>query len=262
MRSPAASSMGRRGRGPRPSRRPPFGGLLRVRGGAVRLHARRQAPVQAHAEHGRCPAPLSELTPLHEDAVSVFMVNVQHRLWCQTLMVRSRAAASRTMRPPPRPTPSCTNERVLADMSDRLPRRIAPELCIRSALETNGGCREGRALAAPVARLQKKSRRQSPQVWPGTPGLPCATVGTAYTWSPWCAGLVGHHPWRNAFALRHVDTSVGVSGPHDFAVRNEPFVRAARGHAAIRCAHRIPPPTSRDGRDTPLRRKQDGERYT
>ena len=57
----------------------------------------------------------------------------------------------------------------------------------------SGGRREGRALAAPVARLRKKCRRQVPQVWPNTPGLPCATVGTAYTWSPWCTGLVGHH---------------------------------------------------------------------
>ncbi len=125
-----------------------------------------------------------------------------------------------------------------------------------------GGRREGRALAAPVARLRKKCRRQVPQVWPNTPGLPCATVGTAYTWSPWCAGLVGHHARRGASSTPPRDTSVGVSGPHDFAVRNEPFVRAAIGHAAIPCAHRIPPPTSRDGRDTPLRRKQDGERYT
>jgi hypothetical protein len=53
-----------------------------------------------------------------------------------------------------------------------------------------------------------------------TPGLPRATVGTAYTWSPWCTGLVGHHA-RNVLAHVTRDTSVGVSGPHDFAVRNE-----------------------------------------
>ncbi len=65
-----------------------------------------------------------------------------------------------------------------------------------------GGRREGRALAAPVARLRKECRRQVPQVWPNTPGPPCATVGTAYTWSPWCTGLVGHHARRRACARR------------------------------------------------------------
>src|SRR3954465_11062883 len=122
----------------------------------------------------------------------------------------------------------------------------------------DGGRREGRALAAPVARLRKKCRRQVPQVWPKTPGLPCATVGTAYTWSPWCTGLVGHHVATMRFKRTALDTSVGVSGPHDFAVRKEPFVRATSSHAAIPCTHRIPLPTSLDGRDTPLRRKQDG----
>ncbi|MGJ5081716.1 hypothetical protein, partial [Bradyrhizobium sp. HKCCYLS3013] len=31
-------------------------------------------------------------------------------------------------------------------------------------------------LAAPMARLRKKCRRQEPQVRAGTPGLPCAMV--------------------------------------------------------------------------------------
>ena len=48
-------------------------------------------------------------------------------------------------------------------------------------------------------------------------------------------GLFCHrHPWR----LRHeLDTSVGVSGPHDFAVRFS-TVRQRRIHV-----HRIPHPT-------------------
>ena len=62
---------------------------------------------------------------------------------------------------------------------------------------------------------------------------------TAYTWSPWCAGLFGHHPGRNAFASRLVDTSIGVSGHHDFTVRIVLFVRAT-DHAAARHAHRSP----------------------
>jgi hypothetical protein len=38
------------------------------------------------------------------------------------------------------------------------------------------GRREGRVLTAPMARLQKKRRRQSPQVRAEQPGLPCAMV--------------------------------------------------------------------------------------
>ena len=55
---------------------------------------------------------------------------------------------------------------------DALRARAMPEISPSQC----GGRREGRALAAPVARLQKKSRRQSPQVWPNTPGPPCAMV--------------------------------------------------------------------------------------
>jgi len=53
-------------------------------------------------------------------------------------------------------------------------RRVSPELLRIHRPHQSRGRREGRALAAPVARLQKKSRRQSPQVWPNTPGPPCA----------------------------------------------------------------------------------------
>jgi hypothetical protein len=41
--------------------------------------------------------------------------------------------------------------------------RFASELCIVRDPSENGGRREGRALAAPVARQQQKSWRQSPQ---------------------------------------------------------------------------------------------------
>ncbi len=40
------------------------------------------------------------------------------------------------------------------------------------------------------------------------------------------------------------DTSFGVSGPHDFTVRNEPFVGTSKGHAATRRGHRSPPRVS------------------
>ena len=130
-------------------------------------------PLHEHTAHGQCAAPASELAPHGEE--------------------RPLAARLEPMRPRRRRRPTRPNECRLGDKRDPLPRRVTPELCIRFALESDGGRREGRALAAPVARLRTKCRRQVPQVWPRTPGLPCATVGTAYTWSPWCAGLVGHH---------------------------------------------------------------------
>ncbi|CCD92882.1 hypothetical protein BRAO375_230022 [Bradyrhizobium sp. ORS 375] len=88
----------------------------------------------------------------------------------------------------------------LADMRHHLPRRMAPELCDQIRPRHKGGRREGRALAAPVARLQNRKQAAVTTGLAETPGLPCATVGTAYTWSPWCAGLVGHHRWRDARA--------------------------------------------------------------
>src|ERR1700733_8931139 len=43
--------------------------------------------------------------------------------------------------------------------------------------------------------------------------------------------------------LKNLNASVGASGPHDFAVRNTPFVRA-KNYAATHYVHRIPHPTS------------------
>ncbi|CCD92872.1 conserved hypothetical protein [Bradyrhizobium sp. ORS 375] len=116
----------------------------------------------------------------------------------------------------------------------------------------------GRARGPPADKKAGGSHHRSGR---RHPAFPARRLERLYTWSPWCAGLSGHHG-DNALGRIALDTSIGVSGPHDFAVRNDPFVRAAQSHAATRCAHRIPPPTSRDGRDTPLRRKQDGTRYT
>ena len=76
-----------------------------------------------------------------------------------------------------------------------------PSFRIRFALITKEGAGKAGRWPRPWPACSKKSRRQSPQVWPGTPGLPRATVGTAYTWSPWCTGLVGHHARRRLRTL-------------------------------------------------------------
>ena len=68
-------------------------------------------------------------------------------------------------------------------------------------------------------------------------------VLTAYFVLSPVTGLFCHRRLRKCF--RQLDTSVGVSGPHDFAVRFS-AVRQER----IR-VHRIPPRV-RDDRDTPL----------
>jgi len=60
-------------------------------------------------------------------------------------------------------------------------------------------------------------------------------VLTAYSALSSATGLFCHRHRRNYF--RQLDTSVGVSGPHDFAVRGW-RIRLAR-----RRVHRIPHPT-------------------
>jgi hypothetical protein len=76
----------------------------------------------------------------------------------------------------------CEIRRSTRRASSRSP-RIAPEFVQQIMALIKQGRGEGRALAAPVARLQKDSRRQSPQVWPKHPAFPRDSV-TIYTQSP------------------------------------------------------------------------------
>jgi hypothetical protein len=96
-----------------------------------------------------------------------------------------------------------------------------------------------------MARLQKKSRRQSPQDQPIIRHS-LRDGFNAYTWSPWCAGLFGHHG-DNAQKRVALDTSVGVSGLHDFTSASGASSRALH-------VHRSPPPRIVTiGRNVPLR---------
>ncbi len=85
-----------------------------------------------------------------------------------------------------------------------------------------GGRREDRALASPMARLlDKKCRRQEPQVWPKQPGLPCAMALRLIR------ALLGDR--RSCPRHRHrrqLGISTGMPGPHDFAVLSALFVRS------------------------------------
>jgi hypothetical protein len=107
------------------------------------------------------------------------------------------------------------------------------------------------AWPAPMARLQTKSRRQSPQVG-RTTGLPCAMVGrliralpgdrlscprVATTRDTRCAG----HQHRDARTTRF-RRRIGYGRPREMT------------HAATRHAHRIPHPTSVTTAKRPLMR--------
>src|SRR5271163_794576 len=74
-------------------------------------------------------------------------------------------------------------------------------------------------------------------------------VLTVTPWSPRCAGLVSHR--RLTDKSEKLDTSVGVPGPHGFAVRKP----ASFVNEAAR-VHRIPPRV-RNVRETPLLPGQD-----
>jgi len=82
---------------------------------------------------------------------------------------------------------------------------------------------------APVA----KSARVATTVTPESPGIPRAMVLTvSFVLSP-AIGLFCHRHRRNCF--HRLDTSVEMSGPHDFTVRFG-LARLAR-----QSVHRIPP---------------------
>src|SRR5207237_3849543 len=51
---------------------------------------------------------------------------------------------------------------------------------------------------------------------------------TRYTWSPWCAGVLATIVSAMREHRDQRDTSIGVSGRHDFGVRSASFVGAAK----------------------------------
>jgi hypothetical protein len=98
---------------------------------------------------------------------------------------------------------------------------------------------------AACALVESKSTRVS-QVTPESPGIPRAMVYGLYRALPGEPGFLATVT-PEKLASQELDTSVGVSGPHDFAVR----LSAVR-YRRIR-VHRIPPRV-RDDREPPLQR--------
>jgi hypothetical protein len=108
------------------------------------------------------------------------------------------------------------------------------------------GARCARSLACKI----KKHTSVVTTVTPGSPGIPRAMVLTvSFVLSP-VTGLVCHRH-RRSF-LRQLDTSVGASGPHDFAVRSKRHSSKAPPRPPHPAAH------VRDDRETPLERRRDG----
>src|SRR5580704_9105026 len=132
--------------------------------------------------------------------------------------------------------------------TDRLSRSRSTfllESCPLVRLPLKRGRREYRALDAPAvscARCNRK-RTRAYRSHRNHPAFP-AQWFTAYIVLSPATGLFCHRRRRNCF--HRLDTSVGVPGPHVFAVR----FRAVR-YRRIR-VHRIPPPTFCDDRETPL----------
>jgi hypothetical protein len=121
----------------------------------------------------------------------------------------------------------------------------ASGLCVEGRPRERGR-REGRVFATPMARLQTKSRRQSPQVWPQHPAFPARWCYGLYVislvrrafWPPSPARCEKHH--------RQLGISVGMPGPHDFTVRGN----CARRAPSPRPSH--PTPNVRDDAYAPL----------
>jgi hypothetical protein len=95
-----------------------------------------------------------------------------------------------------------------------------------------------------------KKQAASPQVQPRHPGIPCAMVLRLIRDLLGAPGLFATVIRAMREASRELDTSVGVSGPHDFAVRHI-VGRLAQARPTKR---RPPHPrlACRDDRDTPL----------
>ena len=127
-------------------------------------------------------------------------------------------------------------------------RRDAPELCMNSFAP-----KEQRAQGRPGARCTRglvcKMHKANAHEHTGSAESirPSLRDGfTAYNGLSPVTGLCCHRRPREAFASQELDTSVGVSGPHDFAVR----IQSRSSRAPPRPPH--PAPNVRDDREAPL----------
>jgi hypothetical protein len=92
----------------------------------------------------------------------------------------------------------------------------------------------------------KEAYERSHHRFAGIPGLPCAMVLTvSFVLAPE-TGLVASVTPEKLWLLEELDIGVGISGPHDFAVR---CILTRQLRTSV---HRIPRPTSVTIGQTPL----------
>jgi hypothetical protein len=104
-----------------------------------------------------------------------------------------------------------------------------------------------------MARLQQKKQAAVTTGLAGSPAFP-AQWFTAYTRSPRRPGLLA--AVASGIITRQLDTSVGVPGPRDFAVR----AGITRQLMPSRPSH--PAPNTRDDREASLLWARDGVKHT
>jgi hypothetical protein len=136
----------------------------------------------------------------------------------------------------------------IEERGSAIPRRDAPEVCMKFALRKTEGAGNAGCPLHPQPRVQSvESTRVSHHRFTGTPGISCAMVLTAYFVLSPVTGLSCHR--------RLVD--IGVSGPLGLTSPSTKLERQRRGvrttrlrRPLSRCSstaqgvHRIPHPTS------------------
>ena len=134
-------------------------------------------------------------------------------------------------------TQADSKSQTTADTTSRSRGLIRPRFAIKFPYPPIRGRRECRAPDAPAAACAMivVERTRVSQVTPESPGIPRAMVLRFPSCSP-AIGLFCHRHLRNCF--HRLDTSVEMSGPHDFTVRSKH--RPSR--APLRPPH--PAPTS------------------
>jgi hypothetical protein len=124
-------------------------------------------------------------------------------------------------------------------------RRNSPEGCDRPALRKDRkGAGKAGSWPPPWLRATKHAVVTTGSAETSRPSL--RDGFNAYTYSPWCAGLFGHHCPCDAKHHHERNTSVGVSGRYDFTSASS----AARHTAPMRPPH--PVPTYRDDAYAPF----------
>ncbi len=177
-----------------PFETPAFGGLLRVRGGAA-LYG---------SKHVACRA-RSAMSPQRVD-------KVLHRSPLQTLMVRSRAAASRTMRPGRAGPSPFTNGCLLADMRHPLPRRLAPGAFASDPPSKEEGAGKAGRWPRPWPACSKKAGGSHHRSGRERPAFPARRLERLIRGLPGAPGLLATIP---SAMRRHCTALIPASGYQD-----------------------------------------------